>query len=305
MTQIDVSRFGRVAVIYGGTSAEREVSLESGQAVLDALNAAGVDAIGIDLAEGLSVLLEASFDRAFIALHGRGGEDGCLQGALELIGKPYTGSGVMASAIAMDKITTKQIWKAKGLPTPTFMSCPSDAAVETVLKNVGVPAMVKPAREGSSIGMSRVDRAEDLPVALASARDFDGDVLVEAFVSGREFTVAILGERALPVIGLSTPHRFFDYEAKYKAEDTRYRIPSGLDESLEKEIQSLSLAAYQAIGCEGWGRVDLMLDAQNQPWLLEVNTIPGMTSHSLVPMAAKSVGIDFQALVLEILEQSL
>lgn len=299
-----IAELGKVLVIYGGTSAERAISLESGEAVLGALQSQGIEAQGLDLAKGLSALLESDFDRAFIALHGRGGEDGSIQGMLELMGKPYTGSRVMASAVAMDKVSTKRIWQGLGLPTPNFAQCRSGEKHDALKDQVAFPVMVKPAHEGSSIGMSRVDRAEDLDLALAEAEKYDGEVFVEQFVTGREYTVGILGEEALPVIGLSTPHRFFDYDAKYQATDTDYQLPSGLSAELEVALQRLALEAYQALGCEGWGRVDLMLDTDGRPWLLEVNTIPGMTSHSLVPMAAQALGMDFEALVRRILELS-
>lgn len=296
---------GRVAVIYGGTSAEREVSLESGTSVLKALQAAGVDAFGIDLKDGLKALLETPFDRAFIALHGRGGEDGALQGALELMGKPYTGSGILASAVGMDKTSTKRIWLAQGLPTPEFATIETLQDLEMAAERFGFPLMIKPAHEGSSIGMSKVESAKDLAPAFSLARQFDGDILAETFIKGREFTCAILGDQALPVIGLSTPHVFFDYDAKYKAADTRYQLPCGLSASEESACQALSLKAYQALGCKGWARVDLMMDEQGRFWLLEINTVPGMTSHSLVPMAAKAAGLDFGALVCRILELSI
>lgn len=297
--------FGRVAVIYGGTSAEREVSLESGTSVLKALQAAGVDAFGIDLKDGVKSLLETPFDRAFIALHGRGGEDGALQGALELMGKPYTGSGILASAVGMNKTSTKRIWLAQGLPTPEFATIETLQDLENAAERFGFPLMIKPAHEGSSIGMSKVSAAKDLAPAFSLARQFDGDMLAETFIKGREFTCAILGDQALPVIGLSTPHVFFDYDAKYKAADTHYQLPCGLSASEEAACQALSLKAYQALGCKGWARVDLMMDEQGRFWLLEINTVPGMTSHSLVPMAAKAAGLDFGALVSRILELSI
>ncbi len=297
-------RFGRVAVIYGGTSAEREVSLESGTAVLRALEAQGVDAFGIDLQQGLKALANAEFDRAFIALHGRGGEDGAVQGALELLGKPYTGSGILASAVAMDKHSTKRIWQAQGLPTPEFAAVQSRQELRDAATRLGFPLMVKPSHEGSSIGMSKVDDAGGLDVAFDLASRFDGEILAEAYIKGNEYTCAILGDRALPVIGLSTPHLFFDYDAKYKAADTNYLLPCGLEPAKEAEIRDLALRAHRALGCSGWARVDLMMDARQSPWLLEINTVPGMTSHSLVPMAARAEGMDFNALVVTILESS-
>jgi D-alanine-D-alanine ligase len=300
-----MDRFGKVAVIYGGESAEREVSLESGAAVLGALQVAGVNAFGIDLRDGLGRLVETDFDRAFIALHGRGGEDGALQGALELMGKPYTGSGIMASAVAMDKQCSKRIWQAQGLPTPDFATIASLEALHVAGQQLGFPLMIKPAHEGSSIGMSKVDSAEGLEAAYQLAQQFDGEIFAEAYIKGREFTCAILGDMALPVIGLSTPHLFFDYDAKYKAADTNYLLPCGLSAEKESETRVVSLQAYRALGCKGWARADLMMDSNERLWLLEINTVPGMTSHSLVPMAARAAGMDFTALVLRILELSI
>jgi len=298
--------FGRVAVLMGGTAAEREVSLVSGRAVLDGLRRRAVDAHPIDVT-GPGVLEELAgggFDRAFVVLHGRGGEDGVIQGALETLGLPYTGSGVLGSAIGMDKLRTKLIWQGMGLPTPGFVVLREDEDLPAA-SELGFPLMVKPVHEGSSIGMTRVVSASELREAWAVARRFDREVLAEQWITGSEYTVAILGDRALPIIRLETPHEFYDYDAKYQAEDTRYLIPSGLDSEREAAVQAMALQAFQAVGAHGWGRVDLMIDEAGQPWLIEVNTVPGMTGHSLVPMAAAAVGIDFDELVWQILAQTL
>ncbi len=297
--------FGRVAVLLGGTSAEREVSLKSGRAVLEALLSKGVDAHAVDACVHVVEHLKAGgYDRAFIALHGRGGEDGVIQGALELIGLPYTGSGVLASALGMDKLRTKQLWLGAGLPTPAFRVLHSADDAVSAGRELALPLMVKPALEGSSIGMSKVHRAEDLPAAFAQASGF-GPVLAEQFIHGEEYTVAILGEQALPPIRLETPHDFYDFDAKYLANDTRYLCPCGLSPEDEATLQRLALDAFRAVGAEGWGRVDVMRDADGQFWLLEINTVPGMTDHSLVPMAARATGMDFAELVWRILSLSL
>ncbi|MDD2893267.1 MAG: D-alanine--D-alanine ligase [Halothiobacillaceae bacterium] len=297
--------FGRVAVLLGGTSAEREVSLKSGRAVLDALLSKGVDAHAVDACAHVVEHLKAGgYDRAFIVLHGRGGEDGVIQGALELIGLPYTGSGVLASALGMDKLRTKQLWLGAGLPTPAFRVLHSADDAVSAGRELALPLMVKPALEGSSIGMSKVHRAEDLPAAFAQASGF-GPVLAEQFIHGEEYTVAILGEQALPPIRLETPHDFYDFDAKYLANDTRYLCPCGLSPEDEATLQRLALDAFRAVGAEGWGRVDVMRDANGQFWLLEINTVPGMTDHSLVPMAARATGMDFAELVWRILSLSL
>jgi len=298
-----MSGFGKVAVLFGGRSAEREVSLKSGAMVLAALRARGVDAHAFDPAErGLEALIGERYARAFIALHGRFGEDGTLQGALEWLGIPYTGSGVLASALAMDKLRTKQLWLAEGLPTPPFELLRTDTDLAAVAARLGVPLMVKPASEGSSVGMSKVKRAQDLDEAYALAANYDRVVIAEKFIEGTELTAAILGERALPLIRLETPRDFYDYTAKYIADDTRYIVPCGLPAAKEREIQELCLAAFRAIGCRGWGRVDLMLDGAGSPYLLEVNTSPGMTDHSLVPMAARAIGLSYEDLCVQILE---
>jgi D-alanine-D-alanine ligase len=302
---MQASDFGRVAVLFGGASAEREVSLNSGHAVLAALQACRVDAHGVDVGAHVVEHLKAGgYDRAFIVLHGRGGEDGVIQGALELIGMPYTGSGVLASALGMDKLRTKQLWLGAGLPTPAFRTLHSAGDALVAGRDLALPLMIKPALEGSSIGMSKVHRIEDLPAAFAQASGF-GAVIAEQFVRGEEYTVAILGEEALPPIRLETPHDFYDFDAKYLANDTRYLCPCGLSPAAEYELKVLALDAFRAVGAKGWGRVDVMRDAAGQFWLLEVNTVPGMTDHSLVPMAARAAGLDFAALVWRILEISM
>jgi D-alanine-D-alanine ligase len=297
------SRFGKVAVLLGGRSAEREVSLKSGGMVLAALRTAGVDAHPFDPRDrGLEALIGERFDRVFIALHGRYGEDGTMQGALELLGIPYTGSGVLASALAMDKWRTKLVWQAAGVPTPRYELLSAGTDFAAVAARLGLPIMVKPANEGSSIGMTKVRRAEDLDEAYALAANHDPLVIAEQFIDGIELTGGILGREALPLIRLETPRDFYDYEAKYVADDTRYILPCGLPEAAERAIRAAGLRAFDALGCRGWGRVDLMLDRAGQPHFLEVNTSPGMTDHSLVPMAARHAGISFEALCLRILE---
>jgi len=297
--------FGKVAVLMGGWAAEREVSLVSGKAVLEGLLRRGIDAHGIDAGKDvLSVLAAGHYDRVFNILHGRGGEDGVIQGALEILGLPYTGSGVMGSAIAMDKYRTKLLLQALGVPTPGFALIANEADFAAACA-LGFPLMVKPALEGSSIGMSRADDAEQLRSAWTKAAQYDSHVMAERWVSGAEYTAAILGREALPLIRLETTHAFYDYEAKYVADDTRYLIPCGLDSAREADLQDLALGAFDAVGASGWGRVDILMDGQGQAWVIEVNTVPGMTSHSLVPMAAKAVGIDFDELVWRILAQTL
>lgn len=298
--------FGRVAVLYGGKSAEREVSLKSGAAVLSALQEAGVDAFGIDVADDLLQRLTAErIDRAFIVLHGRGGEDGSMQGLLECAGIPYTGSGVLASALAMDKLRTKQVWQSLGLPTPRHAVLASEADCRVAAEKLGFPLIVKPAHEGSSIGMAKVDDIAALIDAWQAACAYDSQVLVEQWIQGPEFTIATLRGEVLPPIGLGTPHAFYDYDAKYLANDTQYRIPCGLDAQKEQELRALTAMACDAVGIRGWARVDVMQDAAGAFWLLEVNTVPGMTDHSLVPMAARAVGLDFQQLVLAVLDASM
>ena len=295
----------RVAVLLGGKSAEREVSLKSGALVLAALRARGVDAHAFDPAEhGLEALIAGRYERAFIALHGRFGEDGTLQGALEWLGLRYTGSGVLGSALAMDKLRAKRLWMAEGLPTPPFEILDAKSDFRATAKRLGLPLMVKPVNEGSSIGMSKVRAAGGLEEAYALAVNYDRAVIAEKFVEGTELTAGILGEEALPLIKLETPRDFYDYQAKYLAEDTRYLIPCGLPAAREREMQQLCLRAFRALGCSGWGRVDLMLDRAGDPWLLEVNTVPGMTDHSLVPMAARAAGLSYEDLCMRILESS-
>jgi D-alanine-D-alanine ligase len=302
---LDVKAFGRVAVLYGGKSAEREVSLKSGAAVLDALTTAGVDVVGIDVGDDLLARLQNErIDRAFIILHGRGGEDGSMQGLLECLGIPYTGSGILASALAMDKLRTKQVWQSLGIPTPRHAVLGSEHDCVAAGTELGFPLIVKPAHEGSSIGMAKVNSVEELVAAWKDAAQYDSQVLVEQWIHGPEFTIAVLRGQVLPPIALGTPHVFYDYDAKYIANDTQYRIPCGLDSAKEQELIDLTARACDAIGIEGWGRLDVMQDEQGRFWLLEVNTAPGMTDHSLVPMAARAAGLDFQQLVLAILAES-
>ena len=303
-----VSRLGRVAVFMGGDSAERAVSLKSGQAVLSALQSAGVDAYGVDVTGCLLKTVEnPEYDRVFIALHGRGGEDGTIQAILSQAGIPYTGSDVLASALAMDKLRSKYVFRGCNLPTPGFCSMACEEDVETVVASLRMPVGVKPAREGSSIGIRKVHTAAELADAYEAAAALDNLVLVEEWIEGPEFTVSLLQDRALPAIGLSasTEHVFYDYEAKYLADDTRYRIPCGLAPEDEVRLQHLALEAFRVVGCRTWGRVDIMQDSDGKFWLLEVNTVPGMTDHSLVPMAAKAAGISFEELVVRILKDSL
>ena len=295
--------FGKVAVLLGGKSAERPVSLKSGGMVLEALRSSGVDAHVFDPSErGLDALIGERFERAFIALHGRFGEDGTLQGALEFLGLPYTGSGVLASALAMDKQRTKLLWQVNGLPTPPFELLHSNTDFDAVAARLGLPIMVKPANEGSSIGMSKVRAAADLDEAFALAVNYDRVVMAERFVEGTELTAGILAGEALPLIKLETPRDFYDYEAKYVRDDTVYSVPCGLPPAKERELQQLCLKAFDSLGCRGWGRVDLMLDRAGNAYLLEVNTSPGMTDHSLVPIAARAVGLSYAQLCVKILE---
>jgi D-alanine-D-alanine ligase len=301
-----VKRFGKVGVLLGGKSAEREVSLKSGTAVLNALQRSGVDAHAFDPAtRTLGDMAMAEFDRVFIALHGRFGEDGCIQGALELMEIPYTGSGVMASAIGMDKWRTKLLWQAAGLPTPECAVLMADTDFAAVEKQLGLPMFVKPAREGSSIGMTKVKQAGALKAAYELAVQYDDLVIAEKFVDGGEYTCAILGTQALPMIWLVPKNEYYDFEAKYLRDDTEYRCPCGLSPEQEAAIQAMSVKAFQLVGCRGWGRVDVMLDSQGRPYLLEINTSPGMTDHSLVPMAARGAGMSFDELCVKILEQTL
>ncbi|ROR29687.1 D-alanine--D-alanine ligase [Inmirania thermothiophila] len=301
----DAAAFGRVAVLLGGRSAERAVSLKSGAQVLAALRRRGVDAHPVDAAgDVVGALREGGFDRAFIALHGRGGEDGVIQGALEVLGIPYTGSGVLGSALSMDKLRCKQLWRGLGLPTPPWAVLPPAGDPRPAVQALGLPLMVKPALEGSSIGAAKVTRGEDLAAARDAAAPY-GPVIAERWIEGAEYTAAILGETVLPLIRLETPRTFYDYAAKYEADDTRYHCPCGLPATQERALAELALEAFRAVGASGWGRVDLMVDAAGAPWLLEVNTVPGMTDHSLVPMAARAAGIGFDELVWRILATSM
>jgi D-alanine-D-alanine ligase len=301
----DPRMFGRVAVVYGGTSAEREVSLDSGRNVLEALRASGIDAHPVD---GIPALLDAMraghYARVFNILHGRGGEDGMLQGALDALRVPYTGSGILGSALSMDKVRTKQVWQAIGLPTPRFIAYRPGDDLQAAIKLIGYPAIVKPSHEGSSVGITRVFSEADLPAAIELATRYDGELLIEQLIEGAELTVAILGEVALPSIRIVPKGEYYDYHAKYIAEDTQYLCP-GLEGNAEDDIRALALSAFAAAGCSGWGRVDVMRNAGGDNFLLEVNTTPGMTSHSLVPKAARNFGIEFGPLCWRILETSL
>ena len=301
------STFGKVAVMFGGTSAEREVSLKSGQAVFNALQAQGIDVHAFDPKfRPLSDLQAEAFDRVFIVLHGRGGEDGTMQGALQLLGLPYTGSGVLGSALSMDKIRCKFLFSAHGLPTAPFAVAHKGEAIDyaAMLAKLNGKVMVKPANEGSSIGMSAAESAEQLEQALNLAFTYDDSVLVEQWISGREFTVSMLDGQALPVIEMRTPRAFYDYEAKYQSNTTQYLCPAPIDAEQTHSLQQAAIAAFKAVDAKGWGRVDAMMDEQGNFFLLEVNTVPGMTEKSLVPMAAKAAGYSFEQLVVKILEQS-
>ncbi|WGJ91368.1 D-alanine--D-alanine ligase [Achromobacter mucicolens] len=302
-------QFGKVGVLYGGRSAEREVSLMSGKGVQEALRSAGVDAHLFDTGErSLAELAAEGFDRVFIALHGRYGEDGTLQGALELLGIPYTGSGPMASALAMDKTMTKRIWLQHGLPTPDFEVLDADTDLRLVPDRLQLPLIIKPPHEGSTVGITKVVGYSDMKEAYAAAARYDSEVLAEQFITGRELTVAIVGSgkaaRALPVIEIAAPGGNYDYEHKYFSDDTQYFCPAALPADVAEEVARIAVKAYQALGCEGWGRADFILDGDNRPWLLEMNTSPGMTGHSLVPMAAKAVGISYAELCVAILSEA-
>ena len=300
------SDFGKVAVLMGGLSAEREVSLNSGARVHQALQTQGVDAHTLDAGHDvLNVLETGNFDRAFIALHGRGGEDGTLQGALEMLGIPYTGSGVLGSALAMDKLRCKYAWLGAGLPTPEFVVLDARSDLNAAANTLGLPLIVKPANEGSSIGITKVTAADQLADAWNVASRYDHSVIAERCIAGPEYTASLLDGVALPLIRLETPHAIYDYDAKYHASTTRYFCPCGLPAEQEQTFRQLALRAFEVLGCSGWGRVDFMCDAAGQPWLIEANTVPGMTDHSLVPMAARAAGISFEALVWRILEDTL
>ena len=302
----NVEKFGKVAVLIGGISAEREVSLDSGAAVLNGLLAKGVDAHAVDASpDNIGTLKERGFDRAFIVLHGRWGEDGVVQGALQSIGLPYTGSGVLGCALAMDKVRSKQVWQSLGLPTAKYRVLKSAADLNGLIDELGLPIFLKPAREGSSVGVGKVNHADELLAAYNATALVGDDVLAEQFIAGAELTVSIVRDQALPIIRMATDNEFYDYEAKYKSDDTQYFCPAGLSDQQETDIRALAERAFAALDCSVWGRVDVMLNAQGEPLLLEVNTVPGMTSHSLVPMAAAQTGISFDDLVVDILSTTL
>ena len=295
----------KVAVLYGGTSAEREVSLKSGQAVLAGLKENGIDAQLVDTKEYcITNLKQDGFSKAFVILHGRGGEDGITQAILTYQNIPYTGSDVLSSALTMDKLKTKLVWKSLGLPVADYVMVDKSQSIEidNIVKQLGLPLFVKPSHEGSSVGMSRVNQADELKAAIDVAFKYDNTVMIESFLAGPEFTVAIVGEEVLPAIYIKPATNFYDYDAKYLSDKTQYFCPSGLSDAKEQEIHKLALDAYKAVGCRGWGRVDIMFDENEKPYLLEVNTAPGMTDHSLVPMAAKEYGWSFSDLVNRILQ---
>ncbi len=304
--EYQASNFGKVAVLMGGQSAERTISLESGKAVYAALCNVGIDAHAIDFNKNeFQQLTSNKFDRIFIALHGRGGEDGTIQGALETIGLPYTGSNVLSSALAMDKVRSKAIWRDSGLPTPDTVELNQASDWQQIVEQLKLPIMVKPVREGSSVGASKVTQADKLVTAWEQANQFDDRVMAESWVEGDEYTIPILGDTVLPMIKLETKREFYDYQAKYEDDDTKYICPCGLDEEVERTLGAMALQACNALAVSGWSRVDLMIDKAKRPWLIEVNTVPGMTSHSLVPMAAKQAGLSFEQLVVQILATSL
>ncbi len=301
----DPKAFGKVAVLMGGASAEREISLQSGQAVLAALKRRGVNAVEVEVGKyPLPPLLDQDFDRVFNCLHGRGGEDGVLQGALEAIDLPYTGSGILGSALSMDKVSCKLCWRGAGLPTPEWVMLASEADLAQCADQLGFPVIIKPALEGSSLGMSKAEDIESLKQAWLKAKEFGCQVFAERWIEGEEYTVGMLQEAMLPLIKLETPRTFYDYEAKYRAGTTRYLCPCGLPSFREEALQTLAKKACDILGVRGWGRVDLFLDGGGQPWLIEVNTVPGMTDHSLVPMAAKAAGMEMDELAWRILETS-
>jgi len=301
----DPAAFGKVAVLLGGTSSEREISLLTGEAVHHALVRKGIDAHRLDpSADFPGALQRGGFERVWIALHGRGGEDGTMQGLLTCMGMPFTGSGVLGSAVAMDKLRTKRLIAAAGAPTPRYRVLGSEHDFASTIAELGLPLIVKPAAEGSSIGMSKVQRAEDLPHAFATAARFGGEVFAEEWVAGAEYTAAILHDRVLPLIRIESRAIFYDYQAKYFSDETRYVCPCGLPAATERRFADVALAAFDAVGASGWGRVDIMVGPDGVPKVLEVNTIPGMTSHSLVPMAAAAAGIDFDELAWRVLETS-
>lgn len=300
----DPGDFGRVAVLLGGDSAEREISLLTGRAVLDALKRKGVDARAVDTREdGLVKLMAGGFDRAWIALHGRGGEDGSIQGALQHLGIPFTGSGVLGSALAMDKLRSKMLLEGSGLRTPRYQVLDSAEDCERAIEEIGLPLIVKPSHEGSSVGLTKVSSAAEIGDAWATAKELDSSVFAEQWIEGEEYTVGILDAAVLPLIRIETSNTFYDYQAKYFSDDTRYFCPSGLSSAREDELGAQSLIAFKAVGAEGWGRVDFLMDG-GEPLFLEINTVPGMTTHSLVPMAARAAGADFDELAWRILETS-
>jgi len=297
--------FGKVAVLMGGPSAEREISLKSGAAILTALKKSNVHAEAIDVSTDVFEKLHSGkYERAFIALHGPLGEDGCIQGGLEVMGMPYSGSGVMASSICMNKLMTKQIWQGCGIPTPKYRVLSDELGENELITELGLPMIFKPVSQGSSIGITKVNNKAEIAPAWVSARNYEETVIAEQWVEGREYTIAMLDGKALPVIRLETSRSFYDYDAKYQSNDTQYHCPCGLSEALEKQIQKLAMQAFNATEASGWGRVDVMLDKNDQPWFLEANTVPGMTDHSLVPMAAKAKNISFNELVIKILQTS-
>ena len=312
ISESDAKALGKVGVLFGGRSAEREISLISGSGVLQALQSKGIDAHAFDPAErSLAELAAEKFDRVFIALHGRYGEDGTLQGALELLGIPYTGSGVMASSVGMDKVTTKIVWLAAGVPTPKYITIAAGADVDAnaIVAELGLPLIVKPPLEGSTIGITKVVDAAGLQAAVELARQYDKVVLVEQFIQGREFSVPVLGTgptaRALPIVEIVAPEGNYDYQNKYFTDDTKYHCPAPLDAATTAAIQAHVVNAYRALGCEGWSRIDVLLrESDNQPFLLEVNTSPGMTTHSLVPMAARAEGTSYEDLCVDILRSA-
>ncbi len=310
LAEVNVAALGKVGVLLGGKSGERDISLMSGKGVLDALISKGVNAHAFDPGQqAITELAVQKFDRVFIALHGRYGEDGTMQGLLEQMNLPYTGSGVLASALAIDKQATKRLWSSFNLATPRFAMLNANSDWQKIVQDLGLPIIVKPAREGSSLGLSKVTKLEDLPAAYALAAKLDRDVMAEQCIIGEELTCPIVGDgesaRALPVIRIVAPDSNYDYHNKYFSDDTKYLCPTGLDLALEEKVQELALSAYRALGCKGWGRADVMIDrATNQPYLLEMNTAPGMTGHSLVPMAAKAAGVEYADLVLWLLSKA-
>lgn len=298
--------FGRVAVLMGGRSAEREISLKSGRAVLAAIRSFGIDAVEIDVDQLVSERLkQGNFDRAFIILHGRGGEDGEIQGVLQSLQIPYTGSSITGAVLSMNKRLSKQIWQSQGLPTPKYVRLTRQSSPQQIVEDLGLPIVIKPVNEGSSIGMSKVNTLEALQQAIDLAFEYDAEVIAEQWVNGAEYTISILNGEALPVIRLKTPREFYDFEAKYLANSTEYHCPCGLAEADEKRCQELAVKAFNALNMQGWGRIDVMADQQGEFYLLEANSVPGMTDHSLVPMAARQAGISFENLVGQILQGSM